>query len=74
MIASLVSEPPPPGMYQFDSHNQLLDRLEHGRTEPVHPSSIHPPVKDPTYIGKGEPQLDIISPVGHGVLDERELE
>ena len=52
-----------------DSRCQLCDRLTHGLAEVVQLLRPHHPPKGFTYVGTGQPELDVCEVVGHGVLD-----
>ena len=54
--------------HQFNSHSQLLNRLEHRMTDFVHRSPIHPSVKSSADIGASQPEINIFSLIDHRVL------
>ena len=58
--------------YWLDPRRQLCNRLAHGRTEIARSLSVHSSSEGPAYVSTGQPQVDVIGFVDHGVLDIRE--
>ena len=52
----------------FGSRRQLMNRIGHGLADLVQFLPVHPPIEGSAYIGAGQPELDVIGLVGHGVL------
>lgn len=58
----------------FNSRCQLPDCLNYGLAKLIQSPSFQASIEDFTYTGASNPELEVISFVGHGILKERKLE
>ena len=61
------------GASPFNSHHQLIYRIDHGLTELFQPPSFHSPLEGSTDFGTEQSDFDVIQFVGHRVLTVCEL-